>query len=425
MRRNPFFHATALLAATAMAGTAGMVAAQKMPDEIDNNEPIDSSGSYQVDHVEVDTTGPNAQAARVAGWKLAQRKAYAMLSKKHGGGGVPADGVLDQMVIGIVVEDEQIGPNRYIAKLGVLFSRARVGGLLGLSAQADRSSPMIIIPVQWSGGSGVAFEQKTAWNEAWGRLRIGDSAIDYIRPNGNGPDAMLLNSGQANRRDRGWWRSVLDQYAASDVLVPVVTLTRQWPGGPVTGTFEARHGPDNQLLGRFILRVESEAGVPALLDAGVKRMDQIYQTALKGGGLLSDPSLAYVPPVDLNPTPTPTPTDTPTDGATGVDITAPIDPATGGGGGPVQIQFDTPTGGAVSAIEGSVRGVAGVSGATTTSIAIGGTSVMRLTYNGDPAALASALQARGFTVTRSGSTMRIRRPSITAPPVPSDDKPTG
>ena len=159
MRRSRFFHASALAAALALAGAAGMVAAQDDGDKIDMNEPIDASGSYQVDNVDVDVSGPDAESARIAGWKLAQRKAYQMLSSKFGGGGgVPADSVLDSMVTGIVIQNEQIGPNRYIAKLGVLFSRARLGGLMGAVGDISRSAPMLVIPVQWSGGSAVAFE---------------------------------------------------------------------------------------------------------------------------------------------------------------------------------------------------------------------------------------------------------------------------
>jgi hypothetical protein len=89
------------------------------------------------------------------------------------------------------------------------------------------------------------------------------------------------------------------------------------------------------------------------------------------------------------------------------------------------VQFDTPSAASVSAIEGAVRGVPGVSGANTTSMAIGGVSVMRLNYSGDPAALASALESRGFQVGRSGATLRIRRPSSPPPSAPSEDRPTG
>ena len=422
MRRSRFFRFSALAAALALAGGAGIVAAQSDGDEgIDTNQPIDASGSYQVDNVAVDVTGPDAETARIAGWRLAQRKAYQMLSQKFGGGGgVPADSVLDSMVTGIVIENEQIGPNRYIAKLGVLFSRARLGGMLGTVGEITRSAPMLVIPVQWSGGVGVAFEQKTAWADAWQRFRAGDSTVDYVRPTGVGADSLLANEGQTGRRDRGWWRSVLDQYAAADVVVPSVTLYRQWPGGPVVGVFEARHGPDDQLLARFALRVDSESGLPALLDAGVKRIDAVYQDTLRAGGLGTDPSLAYIPPPQATPTATPTADATPIGEATTTDATTPVAGSTA-----VTIQFDTPTAGSVSSIEGAVRGVPGVSGANTTSMAIGGISVMRLNYGGDPAALASALEARGFQVGRSGATLRIRRPSLPPPSVPSDDRPTG
>jgi len=388
-----------------------MVAAQSTPsDTIDTNAPFDASGTYQIDGVMVDVTGPNAEAARYAGWRVAQRKGYQMLAKKMGvGGGVPSDSVLDSMVTAIVVENEQIGPNRYIARLGVQFSRGKIGGILGVGGEGTRSSPMVLIPIQWSGGAGVSFEQKTAWTDAWVRFRAGDSTVDYVRPTGTGPDSLLLNEGQIGRRDRGWWRSVLDQYAASDVLTPVVTLTRQWPGGPVVGVFEARYGADNRLIARFTLRVESEDGLSALLDAGVKRIDTIYQDALKSGTIAYDPSLAYIPPPMPTPTATPEATDTPSD--TVITTETPV-----ASGASFTIQFDTPTAASVSSIEASVRGVPGVSGATTTSMAIGGVSVMRLNYNGDPEVLRTSLQSRGFQVGRNGTTLRIRR----AEPAPGE-----
>lgn len=405
-----------------------MVAAQSDPNgQVDINSPADLNDSFEVTDVMVDTTGPDADAARFAGWRQAQRKAWQKLSAQMGRGATSLpDGVLDAMVTGIVIENEQIGPNRYIARLGVMFSRAKAGPILGVAGAVSRSTAMLTIPVMWSGGTAVAFEQKSPWADAWNRFRTGDSVIDYNRPLGNGADSLLLNLGQTERRDRAWWRSVLDQYGSQDVLAPIVTLYRQWPGGPVIGVFEARHGPDDQLLGRFVLRVQGEDGVPALLDAGVKRIDGIYQNALRNGSLGTDSSLAYVPPVLATPTATPT-----------IDVGGPDDLSTVLNGGDVNagtgvssdltIQFDSPSASAVSATESAVRGLPGVGSATTTSLAIGGVSVMRVTYSGDPDALRSALEARGYAVGRSGSTLRIRRnaPSL-PPPVPSaDDQTTG
>jgi hypothetical protein len=406
------------IAATAIValGTAAVVVAQ-----IEGGDrgvaAIDSSNDFEVSGVTVDTTGPNAEAARLAGWREAQRKGWAQLSRRLGGGGAMlSDGTLDSIVSSIVVEDEQIGPTRYVARLGLLFDRDRTSGLLGIASFISRSPPLVVIPVQWSTGVGTAFEQRTLWQEAWARYRTGGSEIDYIRPAGNGPDPLLLNVGQTERPARGWWRAVLDQYGGTDVLMPTVRLYRQWPGGPVIGVFEARHGPDNRLLSGFTLRVASAAGIPALLEAAVKRMDTIYQDALRGGYLRADPGLTFVPP-------TPEPTAAPTPGIDdllpgalppGTTITA------------ITLQFDTPGVAAVTGTEAAMRGIPGVSSASTSSLALGGVSLMAVSFGGSPDAFRAALQARGWQVFGTGTTLRIRRaPQLLPPELQPDATTTG
>ncbi len=73
------------------------------------------------------------------------------------------------------------------------------------------------------------------------------------------------------------------------------------------------------------------------------------------------------------------------------------------------VQFASPDAGAVDAALGAVRGAAGVRGAATSSIAIGGTSVMRVSFAGDLDALAAALRARGWQVTVGSNALSIRR----------------
>lgn len=367
---------------------------------------VDSSNDYEVGSVSVDTSGPNAQAARLAGWREAQRKAWVQLSRRlGGGGGLVPDGTLDSLVTAIVVGNEQIGPNRYIAQLGVLFDRARTAGLLGISSYVSRTPPLVVVPVVWSGGVGGVFEQRTAWQEAWARFRTSTSEIDYIRPPGNGADPLLLNVGQTERPARGWWRKVLDLYGGNDVLIPVVRLRRQWPGGPVIGEFEARHGPDNRLLSRFALRAENASALPALLDAGVKRMDDIYQSAARGGYLRADPGLNQ--PAPTTEAETPVITDTSLDD--GADTAAQTVST-------VIVQVETPDAGAVTSTENALRGVPGVRNATTSSLALGGVSLMTVAFAGDPANLRAGLEARGWQVFGGGTTLRIRRAPQLLPP---------
>ena len=405
MIRRPLTLASLVLLAAGVTGAARLATAQS--GGIQTNAPIDSSGTFEVGGIDVDVRGKTAEQAREDGWKIAQRRGWDKLSQRlTGHGGSLPDSTLNGIVAGIIIEREEIGPNRYIARVGVLFRRDKAGAILGVRSQITRSPPMLVIPLQWSGGTATTLERKTAWAEAWDRFRTGDSSIDYVRVGGTGPDALLLNAGQADRRGRNWWRSTLDQYGASDVLVPEVRIERQWPGGPIIATFIANHGPDNQEIDRFSLRVENAGGLRALLDEGVKRLDAIYQRALSNGVLQRDNGLAERPPepqpepdeaVDVTATPISQPT---ASGTSDTPVTATS---------VINIQFDTPSVSAVTGSEAALRAVPGVRSAATSSLALGGVSVMRVGYDGTAAALAAALSARGWQVQQGGNTLRIRR----------------
>ena len=411
MRVRPFPAAVAIVLALSAGGLVAQIGGRGIA-------PIDSSGSFEVAGVSVDVSAKTADAARLGGWRLAQRRAWAQLSQRlGGGGGAISDGTLDQIVSGIIVEREHIGPTRYIAKLGVLFNRARAGSLLGISAYADRSPAMLVIPVQVSGGVAQVFEQRSEWQAAWARFRTGNSTIDYVRPSGSGADALLLTVGQTGRPGRGWWRTIIDQYGASDILIPTVRLYRQWPGGPVIGVFEARHGPDNDLIGTFTLRVGTAAGLPQLLDAGIARLDALHQRALREGVLSPDPTLSPPPAPE-----TATPVDDLATGDGDIDAILSDLGTPAGQGIPLTVQFDTPGAGAVSATEQAMRGVPGVRSAQTTSLALGGVSIMRVVFDGDPAQFRAGLEARGYQVLGSGQTVRIRRaPQLLPPEVAPDN----
>jgi hypothetical protein len=73
------------------------------------------------------------------------------------------------------------------------------------------------------------------------------------------------------------------------------------------------------------------------------------------------------------------------------------------------VQFASPDAGAVDVTLAAVRGTAGVRGAAATSLAIGGTSVMSVSFAGSIDDLAAALKARGFTVRQGGNALAISR----------------
>lgn len=372
--------------------------------------PLASSTDIEIHGIRVDVTGKNAEEARELGWKEAQRKAW----EKLGGPKIP-DSQLDSMVSAIVVGNEQIGQRRYIATLGVIFDRSKAGQFLGGEGERARSAPMLLIPVLDEGGARIVYEMRNPWQRAWAEFQPGASAIDYVRPSGAGSDSLLLTYGQAGRRSRTWWRNILDQFGAADVLFAVAHLERQWPGGPVKGTFTARYGPDNRFLGTFTLSARNEEGVPAMLEKARGRFDRLYTQALQAGYLQPDPTLA-LDTVELAPAikalieqarlADANGAMTPGDILPGSQTSVPTPTAVMSS---FTVQFATPDAGAVDAALASVRGTPGVQGAATTSIALGGTSIMSVSYAGNLDALAAALRGRGWQVSQGASVLSIRR----------------
>ncbi len=404
--------------------------------------PLASTGDFEVFGVEVDVTGDDAFDARKKGWEEAQRKAWRMLYERTQGGKTNglSDGALNNMVSAIIVEQEQVGPKRYIATLGVMFDRARAGSILGVGGRRLRSPPLLVLPIMWSGGSPQVFENRTEWQKAWARYKAGDSAIDYVRPHGTDSESLVLTAGQADRRSRLWWRNILDQFGAADVIIPIVRLNYTYPGGPVTGQFTARYGPDNKFINNFTLQVNSSDKIPEMMDQAIKRFDNIYTAALSRGVLKTDKSLVIEDPFDLAALEAELESELGLEdsgsSAANVGDSGSADSASSDDGGnsddganttassaiTISVQYNTPDVGAVSQGESSVRSVPGVSSAATSSLALGGISVMRVKYDGDVGALAGALRARGWQVQQGGGALRISRGGGSSQtPAPAND----
>ena len=291
--------------------------------------PINSSGDFLASGILVDVTGDNADDAREKGWREAQRLGWAQLYRKLNGSDGPklGDSVLDGIVTAIVVEEEQIGPRRYVAKLGVQFDRVRAGQILGVSGRTLRSPPLLVIPVYSIDGIAQVFEQRSAWQRAWAEYNTGQSAIDYVRTAGTGADTLLINAGQTGRRGRVWWRVILDQYGAADVLTPIARVEYSYPGGPIKGYFTARFGPDSKLISSFTMTGPSPAALPDMMEKAVAQMDRIYIDALASGVLRTDTYLVLEKPVEKVDLPEEVATEEdtlPTETDSSVPTTAPV-----------------------------------------------------------------------------------------------------
>lgn len=382
---------------------------------------VAASSDIEVSGIEVDETAKTGSEAREKAWQVAAGLAW----KKLGGPDLP-DSQISSMVSAIVIERERLGPRRYIATLGVVFDRSRASRYLGAEGEIARSAPMLLVPVTVSAGTEMVYEQRNPWQQAWADYQSGNSPIDYVRPTGAGGDSLLVTFGQTGRRSRVWWRNVLDHFGASDVLIPIANLRYTYPGGPIEGTFTARYGPDNLVLGRFNLRADNPDALPAMLSQAVGRFDGIFRQALADGRLKPDSTLNIGTP-ELDPAiqrlvelgrallaqdraARESASEAPT-AESGDAITAePIKtPPPEGSVALYTVQVATPDAAAFDGAVAAVRGTPGVRATGVRSTAIGGTSVMTVSYAGSIAQLADALRARGFSVRQGSSALSISR----------------
>jgi hypothetical protein len=370
--------------------------------------PLDSSNTLEIGGIHVDVGGPDGQSARYAGWRIAQRQGFkALWAKMHNAPVSQAptlpDGTLDQIVSSINVEREEIGPNRYIADLGVLFDRARAAQFLDLAdgGRIQRSVPMLLIPVTVSAGTATSVELRNAWQRAWAQFRTSQSPIDYVRVSGMGADPLLVNASQASRPGRGWWRNLLDMYGANDILVAEVQLQRLYPGGPARARFIARHGPDSEILGGFTLTAPSSEAIPAMVAQGAQRIDQIYAQALAAGRLTRDSSLNLPPPPVLPQLPE-------------EKAPPPVSQFNS-----FQVQVSGKNVNFYNFAMAHLRSIPGVNSAAPQQINPGGTSYILVSYKGGIAQLAAALVARGWVVDLAeGSVIKIHSESDKPPALP-------
>jgi hypothetical protein len=396
----------------AAAGLGGVVYAQL--ESTDRGIlPLDSTNTLEIGGIHVDVGGPDAQTARYTGWRIAQRQGFKMLwAKMHSAPVSEApnlpDGTLDQIVSSINVEREQIGPDRYIADLGVQFDQARAAEFLGVEGgEVQRSGPMLLIPITVSAGTATSVEVRNAWQRAWAQFRTSQSPINYVRISGMGADPLLINAAQTHRPGRGWWRNLLDMYGASDILVAEVQLQRLYPGGPARARFIARHGPDDEIVGGFTLTAANSDGIAAMMAQGAQQMDQLFAQALAAGRLARDSSLDLPPPPVL-----PAPVEE-------KPAAGPVNPTNS-----FQVQV---TGKSVifyNFAMAHLHTLAGVESVTPEQINPGGTSYILVKYKGDLSQLAAALSGRGWIVDlANGSVVKIHSDSEKPPAMPPPPQP--
>lgn len=359
--------------------------------------------------VAVDVNGKNPTDARNNGWREAQRKAWPALWERMSGRPASTaprlgDSVLDSMVSAIEIEHEEVGPNRYVGRLAVVFDRVRAGSYLGRFADVQMSPPLLVIPVLQDAAARYAYEPESPWLKAWARLRAGESAIDYVRIQPTPGDTILLSAWQASRSSVLLWRNLVDRYQVADVLIPELILDRSFDGGPVSAILIVRFGTGGRELARY--KLGNPAGnIDSLMDDAVRLADKVYITELRAGNLMPDPSLIEQE--------APVIADTgPAIGAAPSDDDAVYQ---------LTLRAQTPDDAAIATLERKLRQTPGIASVRVASFAPGGESVFEIGSAAEMDALRYGLDSQGLRI--DGNVLRARRADEAPlpPPVVAED----
>jgi hypothetical protein len=344
------------------------------------------SDIYSVTGVQVDVKAPDVFQAREAAIREAGRRGWIKMWAKLVDARFAArrpnlsDGDLRELVAAVDIANERSSATRYIATMTVTYDPLEVRRLMeraGAIFSSVRSRPMLLLPLMRDAGANYVFEPTNAWAQAWSRFPNERSLIDYVRLVGSTADRLWLNSFQSLYRNPGRIQGALVRYRAEDIALMRATLSRTYPGGPVTGLFEVYRGAALRPLATLRLTAAREADLPTMLDEAVQQLDQAFTNAIRGE-LSSRPQVATGP----------------------VAVTR----AFGG----YEVVFDTPDAAAWETIAARLRQAPEVSSVQLSSLSIGGVSKARIASTESMEFVLYALDQVGFRTEQTPEGLKLR-----------------
>jgi hypothetical protein len=191
-----------------------------------------SDDLFTVRDVSVDVTADSATAARDRGIREGQRKAFEALFDRLTPDSARAalsglDGAsIDQMVQSFEVQEERTSAVRYLGRLAVTFNAQAVRSFMrghGVAYTEVRAKPVLVLPVDQTGGAPVLWQAETGWRQTWADLPLQGGLVPVTVPYGEAPDVADIGADQALAGDATALRRIADRYQAGDVAVAVLT----------------------------------------------------------------------------------------------------------------------------------------------------------------------------------------------------------
>lgn len=188
---------------------------------------------FTVEHIAIDATAGDANAAREIALAAGMRKALDVLLRRitprqhHGRLPTPGGVELQSLVFGIEIDNERTSDTRYLASLTVSFSRDAIRQVLQRAEvpfTETAARPALVLPVYNAAGAQLLWDEPNPWRDAWGAVRQRDTLTPLVLPNGDLTDVSLIGAAQASRGDDARLNAIATRYAVQDVLVAEANL---------------------------------------------------------------------------------------------------------------------------------------------------------------------------------------------------------
>ncbi|KJS39275.1 MAG: hypothetical protein VR70_08515 [Rhodospirillaceae bacterium BRH_c57] len=200
------------------------------------------TGLYTVRAVPVRAEAASVVAAKEQALIQGQTEALRILLERltlpedHGRLPTPSMDTLQNMVLGLSIDDERTPPRGYIATLTVTFIPQVVQALL---QQADipfsdqRGRSLVVVPV-WQGGpeqAPVLWEDPNPWREAWANRRR-QGLVPLETPLGDLDDVATIDVTRALAIDSTALSGLAERYGAAGTVVAAARLEPGTNGAP-------------------------------------------------------------------------------------------------------------------------------------------------------------------------------------------------
>lgn len=250
---------------------------------------------YTVRAVPVDATAKNAVEAREQALVQGQMQALRQLLQRltppsvHGDLPMPQASEVQNMVLGVAIEDEKTSAVRYLAKLDVTFMPGAVRAMLdrsGVPYSDTRSRPVVVLPLYYPTPESqpVLWEEPNPWRQVW-QSRAHGVMVPLEVPLGELADVTAVDAQAAARMDEQALAAIAQRYGAQ--ATAVIRAVHQPGRDGAAGALQVALTSDGMLVRDFTTTAPVGAGetLEQAMERVVSQVEQQYEQAWKDQAL--------------------------------------------------------------------------------------------------------------------------------------------